>query len=118
LSNGRDVAIANTLAVNTVVFSEMFYLINSRRIHASVLNRDGLLGSPHCLAAILFCILLQLVFTYVPLMHTLFSSAALPWFDWLKVIGVGAAVFFMAEFEKWISRRFSRPQSALHIGLH
>ncbi|MBC7202195.1 MAG: cation-transporting P-type ATPase [Pusillimonas sp.] len=108
LSNGRDVAIANTLAVNTVVFSEMFYLINSRRIHASVLNRDGLLGSPHCLAAILFCILLQLVFTYVPLMHTLFSSAALLWFDWLKVIGVGAAVFFMAEFEKWISRRFSR----------
>ena len=104
----RDNATARTLAVNAVVFSEMFYLINSRRIDSSVLNRDGLLGSPHCLVAILFCILLQMVFTYVPLMHTLFSSVALTWVDWLKVLCVGVMVFFIAELEKWITRRFFR----------
>ncbi|QIM49191.1 cation-transporting P-type ATPase [Pusillimonas sp. DMV24BSW_D] len=108
LSLGRDTATARTLAVNAVVFSEMFYLINSRRIDSSVLSRDGLLGSPHCLVAILFCILLQMVFTYVPLMHTLFSSVALTWVDWVKVLCVGAMVFFIAELEKWISRRFFR----------
>ncbi|MAK55640.1 MAG: hypothetical protein CML17_07335 [Pusillimonas sp.] len=111
LALGRDTAAASTLAVNAVVFSEMFYLINSRRIHASVLNRDGLLGSPHCLVAILFCILLQMVFTYTPLMHNLFSSAPLAWDDWLKVLFVGAFVFFAAELEKWVARRFFNPAS-------
>ena len=106
LTSGRDTLTASTLAVNAVVFSEMFYLINSRRIHASILNRDGLLGSPHCLVAILFCILLQMVFTYVPLMQTLFSSVALVWVDWLKVLGVGIMVFLIAELEKWIFQRF------------
>lgn len=105
-SQGTDLAVARTLAVNAVVFSEMFYLINSRHIYDSVLNREGILGSPHCLVAILFCILLQLVFTYVPLMQTIFLSAGLSATDWLKVVAVGLGVFLAAEAEKLVSKRF------------
>ncbi|MBC2768616.1 cation-transporting P-type ATPase [Pusillimonas minor] len=104
IGQGTDLDVARTLAVNAVVFSEMFYLLNSRHIYDSVLNREGILGSPHCLVAILFCIFLQLAFTYVPLMQAIFISAGLSATDWLKVIGIGLVVFFVAEAEKMVSK--------------
>ena len=104
LSQGTNLETARTMAVNAIVMAEMFYLLNSRRLLASVLNRDGLTGNRAVLLAIALCVLLQLAYTYLPLMHAIFGSTGLQPGEWLKVIGAGALVFVTAELEKWVIR--------------
>lgn len=104
LEKGASIETARTMAVNAVVAAEMFYLINSRFIFASVMNREGFLGNRYVLIAIAVCIPLQLAFTYAPSMQAIFGSADLTMIEWLKVLGVGLMVFCVAELEKFIIR--------------
>ncbi|MBX3710029.1 MAG: cation-transporting P-type ATPase [Gammaproteobacteria bacterium] len=105
LNSGTTIATARTMAVNAVVMSEMFYLVNSRHIFASVMNREGLLGNYYVLLAIAICILLQLAFTHLPSIQAIFGSANLTIVEWLKVIMAGLLVFCVAELEKWMIRQ-------------
>ncbi|MFL1595006.1 cation-transporting P-type ATPase [Rhodococcus ruber] len=105
LESGTTVEVARTIAVNAIVVAEMFYLINSRRIEGSVLNREGLFGNRYVLGAITACIGLQLLYTYTSFFQTVFGSAGLTLVEWAKVLGVGLTVFFVAEAEKWAVRR-------------
>jgi magnesium-transporting ATPase (P-type) len=105
LQNGSSLETARTMAVNAVVAAEMFYLLNSRFLYASVLNRNGLLGNPYVLVSIGACIVLQLLFTYLPLMQTIFGSTGLSGTEWLKVIAAGLLVFVVAEIEKAVISR-------------
>lgn len=85
--------------------AEMFYLINSRYVFASVLNRAGLTGNRYVLLAIAACIPLQLAFTHAPAMQAIFGSADLSALQWLKVLAAGLLVFCLAELEKFAIRR-------------
>ncbi|MDG9927552.1 MULTISPECIES: cation-transporting P-type ATPase [unclassified Pseudomonas] len=105
LQAGTSVEQARTIAVNAVVVSEMFYLINSRYILAPALNRRGLLGNPYVLMAIAACIPLQLAFTYWGPLQAVFGSTDLAAGEWLKIVAAGLMVFCVAELEKWIIRR-------------
>jgi len=105
LESGTTVEVARTIAVNAIVVAEMFYLVNSRRIEESVLNREGLFGNHYVLGAITACIGLQLLYTYMPFFQTVFGSSGLTLVEWVKVLGVGLTVFFVAEAEKWVVRR-------------
>ncbi|MCW5604612.1 MAG: cation-transporting P-type ATPase [Burkholderiales bacterium] len=105
LGNGVDVETARTMAVNAVVVAEMFYLINSRSVLAAMANRAGVTGNRYVLLAIAICILLQLTFTYAPVMQSIFNSADLSLLEWGKVIAAGLMVFYVAELEKLVIRR-------------
>src|SRR5690606_17072425 len=102
---GTSVEQARTMAVNAVVVSEMFYLLNSRFILAPVFNRNGLLGNPYVLLAIAACIPLQLAFTYWGPLQSVFGSTALAPGEWLKIVAAGLLVFVIAELEKLVIRR-------------
>lgn len=105
-SAGSSIEIARTVAVNTLVVAEIFYLLNTRYIIAPVLNRDGLLGSRYVLIAILIVSLFQLLFTYLPVMQLFFHSAPLPADAWLRIFAAGILLFFLVELEKLVVRRF------------
>src|SRR5690606_41075889 len=100
LEHGASLETARTMAVSAVVAAEKFYLINSRYILASVLNREGLLGNRYVLLAIAACACLQVIYTYLPVMHDIFGSVGLTPAQWLKVLGAGLLVFVGAELEK------------------
>lgn len=106
LSHGTAENTARTIAVNTLVAAEMFYLLNSRHVYDTVLSREGLLGNKYVLLSIAACFALQLLFTYLPAFQYLFGSTALDLTQWLKVFAGGLFVFLAAELEKWIIRRF------------
>ncbi len=105
LDNGTGLDSARTMALNAVVMCEVFYLINSRRIFASVLSLDGLFGSRAVLLAIAACLLLQALYTYAPPLQRLFHSTALDAAQWARVVLAGLALFVVAELEKWLIRR-------------
>jgi len=106
LELGKSLENARTTAVNAVVMCEMFYLLNSRSIFGSVLNRDGLLGNRAVLVTIALCLVLQLLFTYAPPLQGVFGSVGLSLDEWLRVLLAGLALFSVAELEKWVVRRF------------
>jgi len=105
LSLGTGLETARTMAVNAIVVAEMFYLLNSRHVLASVLNRDGLTGNHVALWAIAACVPLQLGFTHLPMMQGIFGSTDLDTVEWFKVLAAGLLVFSVAELEKFIIRR-------------
>ena len=105
LSAGNSLEAARTMAVNAIVVAEMFYLLNSRHVLASVLNREGLTGNHVALWAIAACVPLQLAFTHLPVMQGIFGSTDLSPAEWLKVLGAGLMVFCVAELEKYVIRR-------------
>ena len=106
MDHGSSLEKARTMAVNTLVAAEIFYLVNSRFFFDSVLSRQGLFGNRYVLVAIVACIPLQLAFTHLPLLQGIFGSVGLTPGEWLKAIAAGGLVFVVAEVEKAVIRYF------------
>lgn len=104
-SQNVDLEYARTVAVNTLVLFEIFYLYNSRYISASVFNKEGFLGNRYALMATGLLVLFQLAFTYLSPMQKLFGTVALDAFTWLIMILVSSSVLFLVEFEKFVVRK-------------
>ncbi len=102
LHNGINIETARTMAVNAVVMSEMFYLINSRHIFASTINLEGLIGNRYVPLTFVACLLLQIAYTHLPVMQSIFYSTDLTLLQWSKSIAAGFMVFCIAEVEKFI----------------
>ncbi|MCP4407323.1 MAG: HAD-IC family P-type ATPase [Gammaproteobacteria bacterium] len=107
-SLGLPIEEARTVAVNTLVMFEAFYLFNSRYILAPVFSVKGLTENPYVLIAVVLVIFFQMLYTYTPPMQTLFASTALSLHQWLLILLVSCSVLFLVETEKWLIRRFSR----------
>ncbi|MCR4377188.1 MAG: cation-transporting P-type ATPase [Rhodospirillales bacterium] len=104
MQQGASVERAHTMAVNALIGFQIFYLFNSRYITATVLTREGLFGNKYVLLAIGVLIVLQVGFTYLPLLQTLFGTTNIGWVDWLVIVGVSSSVLFLVELEKMLFR--------------
>lgn len=106
----QDVSIehARTVAVNTLVMFEIFYLFNSRYISASVFNWVGVTGNRYVLIAIGILIILQLGFTYLTPMQSLFGTTGIDFKIWLRILLVSSSVLFLVELEKYFVLRMAR----------
>ena len=108
MRQGMSIDHARTVAVNTLVMFEVFYLFNSRYISASVLNFQGLFGNRYILLAIALLLLFQLAFTYLGFMQVLFRTTAIDAAIWGHILLVSASVLFLVELEKALIRRCRR----------
>lgn len=104
-SFGYSLLTCQTVAVNTIVMGEIFYLINCRRIRNSVINFSGIFGSVPVLISIVIAIILQLLFTYLPIFQRFFGTTALSVGQWLQIFGAGFLVFLLIEAEKKIIKK-------------
>ncbi len=104
LERGLSIEVARTAAVNTLVMGEIFYLLNCRRLTGSILSREGLLGNPRVLQAIGLLLVLQLLFTHLPLAHALFGTASLDAVAWARIVAAGMLILVAVEFEKAVLR--------------
>jgi len=105
MQRGVSVEYARTVAVNTLVMFEIFYLFNSRYLTASVFNWKGFTGNCYALIAIAILILFQLCFTYLVPMQKLFGTAGIELSNWLTIVLVAISVLILVEIEKFVVRR-------------
>jgi magnesium-transporting ATPase (P-type) len=105
---GVSIEHARTVAVNTLVMFEIFYLFSSRYITAPVFNRAGLTGNRYVLIAIGVLIIFQLGFTYLAPMQALFGTTAIDINIWLRILLVSSSVLFLVELEKCFVRYLER----------
>ena len=106
LAQGHSLEMARTVAVNTLVAMEVFYLFSVRYLTAPSFTLVGLQGTPRVLLAVAGVLLLQAGFTYLPFMHTLFGTQPLPPLQLLLCAALGVLVLVVLELEKALLRRW------------
>ncbi len=99
LSVGATLAEARTAAVNAFVMVELFYLFNCRSLEKSVFQL-GFFSNPWVLGGAVTMFLLQLAYTYLPVMNRLFQSAPIDLAVWGRTAAAGLVVFVVIEIEK------------------
>ncbi|RDI97153.1 cation-transporting P-type ATPase [Dyella solisilvae] len=103
-ANGASDEVARTAAVNAITLGQVFYLLNSRCLIDSSLSLRAHRGNAYVWYGIASVVVLQFLFTYAPPFHAVFETDALPWSEWLWLIGGGIAFFLVVEIEKFIIR--------------
>lgn len=101
---------ARTVAVNTLVMFEIFYVFNSRYLYHSVLNLHGLFGNWLTWSAVLLIILFQMAFTYWQPIQGLFGTVDIDSHTWRMIVAVASSVFILVEIEKMFIRLFMPKQ--------
>lgn len=108
LDRGKSIEVARTVTANTIIVGQMFYLLNCRFLYETSLSVRALVGNKMIWIAIAVLVVLQLVYTYVPLMQDLFGTGSLTIREWLLVICVGLTTFFLMELDKFFQRRLAQ----------
>ncbi|HWS75602.1 MAG TPA: HAD-IC family P-type ATPase, partial [Quisquiliibacterium sp.] len=106
LLHGASTDAARTVAVNTLVCMEVFYLFSVRYLKSRSFTWQGVKGTPRVLAAVAGVVVLQLLFTYLPAMQLLFRTEALSLGTGLQIFAVGVVLLVVLEIEKALLRRF------------
>lgn len=102
-----DLAIAQTAAVNAIIFGEIFYLFSARTFRHRI-SDIGFFSNKRMLISIILMIGLQLIFTYAGFMNRVFGTAPLGIGAWLYIITSSFIIFLVVEFIKWNDRRLAK----------
>jgi magnesium-transporting ATPase (P-type) len=100
LDGGATLELARTVAVNTIVMCEIFYLFNVRRMGRAGSGGSSLEDLRPALMASALVLAFQAAFTYLPFMQNLFGTAPLTAWHWLVIIAVAFGVYLVVELEK------------------
>jgi len=106
LLNGASIEKARTMAVNVFVMIEAFYLFNARSFRRSPFEL-GLTTNLWVFAGFAVMMVFQLLFTYVPVMNSLFASAPIGLLDWAKIVACGVGVYALVELDKKLTKSLS-----------
>jgi magnesium-transporting ATPase (P-type) len=107
-SLGLDLAVTQTMAVNTLVLTQALYLFNARHLRQSSLNVRTLTGNKVVWIVLGVLLGLQLLFVYLPFMNAWFRSAPLGLAGWLIPLGLAVVVFLILEVGKAVFRAYQR----------
>jgi Ca2+-transporting ATPase len=108
-SIGASIEESRTVAVNTVIMIELFYLFNSRSLSKSMFH-VGVFSNKWVIVGVTVMIGLQVAYTYAPPMNALFKSAPISLEAWGRIIAFAFLTYVIVEVEKWVRRRISAKQ--------
>lgn len=97
---------AQTMSVTSLMFFQVFYLLNCRSFRFSIF-RMGFFSNPYILLGVGFVVLAQVGFVYIPFMNTLFGSSPLNLEAWLVAVAIALVILPIVAFEKWLVKRRS-----------
>lgn len=107
LHNGSSEVEARTIAVNVFAVGQSFYLLNCRSLRLSMFSL-GLFSNPWIWVGIASMAVVQLAFTYLPIMNRMFHTAPIGVNDWLHIFIVGLIIYAVVAVEKIIRQRFRK----------
>lgn len=100
LTQGVSQAVASTMMINIVVLSKIFYLFNIRT--SQLVISKSFFSNPKAFLIILIMIILQLIFTYVPFMQSVFYTEDMSLLAWGISIASGVIILVITEIDKLI----------------
>ncbi|HMO06957.1 MAG TPA: cation-transporting P-type ATPase [Paracoccaceae bacterium] len=102
IDKGYPLALAQTMAMNTLVVLEIFHLFFIRNIHGTSLTWAAARGTRVVWTVVIGITAAQFAVTYLPPLQAVLGTASVPLFDGLLIVGIGAAFFALIEIEKQI----------------
>lgn len=109
LAQDLSLETARTMAVNTLVVMEIFYLFSVRYAYGTSLSLEGVKGTRAVWVALLVVTGLQLAFTYLPWLAMWFEAQPLGPAQSAQVLAVGVAMLLLMEAGKAVQRRLAAP---------
>ncbi len=114
IDKGHSLALAQTMAMNTLVVLEIFHLFFIRNIHGTSLTWGAVRGTKVVWTVVVAITAAQFAVTYLPPLQAVLGTEPVPLADGLLIVSIGAAFFAIIEVEKQIRlglRRQSEGQS-------
>ena len=105
VDRGYPVALAQTIALNTLVVMEIFHLFFIRNIYGTSLTWKAARGTRVIWITVVIITAAQFAITYAPPLQAVFGTQAVPFLDGVLVVAVGAVFFAMIEVEKQLRLR-------------
>lgn len=105
---GQPLEVARTTAVTTLALAQLAYLFSCRFLDRSSLTPAVLRGNRVLWLSAGALLVLQVIFVYVPVMHSWFGSAAIEGGHWLLALGTSVGVLLVVELAKVVSRAVAR----------
>ncbi|ALS98844.1 cation-transporting P-type ATPase [Lacimicrobium alkaliphilum] len=106
-ARGDSIELARTLALNTLVIMEMFYLFFIRHSYSTSFSWQAIKGTPVVWLMVGIVIVAQLAITYLPFMQQIFDTRPVSLTDGLFITGIGICLFMVVELEKQIRLRLT-----------
>ncbi|MFT4244382.1 MAG: cation-translocating P-type ATPase [Candidatus Woesearchaeota archaeon] len=103
LSLGYSLEVARTVAINMLVFGELFYLFNCRSL-STPLVKINFFSNKLLFGGVSLMIIAQLLFTYTPIMNLLFSTAPIDLWHWGMILIGSLVVLIIIELEKLFAK--------------
>ncbi|WP_029905012.1 cation-transporting P-type ATPase [Prevotella sp. 10(H)] len=104
LAQGIEENIVMTITLQTIVFTQMFHLFNSRSISKFAINKYFFSNKVVFIVCALM-IILQLAVTYMPFMNNALGTRPLELHYWIYPLVMGISIFFIVEIEKAIMNK-------------
>ncbi len=98
--NGQAHTLASTVAINVLVVSQLFYLLNCRNLYNFTAGRDFFSNKVVFLAMGALA-LLHAGFVYAPFMNSWFGTEPVNGYYWMWALAAGLTVFLLVELEKF-----------------
>jgi len=86
---------------------ELAYLFNCRSLTTSMF-KIGVFSNPWVLFGSAAMIVLQVIYTYTPVMNRIFQSEPVSGGDWLMISAVAITVYAVIGAEKWLRHHVSK----------
>lgn len=108
IDRGYSLALAQTMAMNTVVVLEIFHLFFIRNIYGTSLTWDAVRGTKVVWAVVIAITATQFAVTYLPPLQAIFGTEPVSLADGTLIVSTGAAFFALLEIEKQMRLSFRR----------
>ncbi|MBZ4691389.1 MAG: family hydrolase [Cereibacter sp.] len=102
IDKGYPMALAQTMAMNTLVVLEIFHLFFIRNLHGASLTWAAARGTKVVWAVVVTVAVAQSAVTYLPPLQAVLGTRPVPLMDGLLILAIGAAFFALIEIEKQI----------------
>lgn len=106
-ARGYEQGILQTMTLQALVISQLFYLFNCRSERRFALNRDFFSNKAAFIVSAIL-IFVQLAVTYIPFMNALLGTKPIGMEYWVWPLLIGLSVFIIVELEKWLMRFMER----------
>jgi potassium/sodium efflux P-type ATPase len=103
---GYPTTLARSIAMNTLVVLQIFYLFFIRKIYDTSLKWAAAKGTPIVWICVTSVTVAQLAVTYLPPFQIIFDTHAVPLFEGVLIIAIGIAFFALIETEKQMRLAF------------
>jgi magnesium-transporting ATPase (P-type) len=108
IDKGHSLALAQTMAMNTLIVLEIFHLFFIRNIHGTSLTWKAVRGTSVLWGVIFAVIVTQFAVTYLPPLQLVMGTQHVPLWDGVLIVATGIVFFAIIEIEKQIRLGLSK----------